>query len=645
MNKVLQLIIRGRDATAGAFTSALRSLRAFRKGVVDFAKDVAVFGGSIGGAIAGIGALAKRGGEVINVQRAFARAAGDSEAALRKLRQATQGQVAEMELMTGFNRAIALGSARNIDDFARMAAAAQALSRSLGIDVGYALESLNTGIARQSKQWLDNLGIVVDVDQANQRYAATLGKTVQQLTEAEKREAFRLAALQEADRLARQLGTGTANAGDTVTRFLTRLRDFRDEIAQMVAQSPAVEQFFGAITQALEKLEQRLPGIIERLGQLGATFMDRLGLSDPVVREAEIRLRRIRSSEGYGLERAQSFEEQLTRDLQAALIRRGELEREAMRRRILEPDGSISLAVIGPGNDPEAMAIARQLTEVREAVQIMLRVIAGVREDVKRFRAQVRPPEPPAPPGPELPQVALSPAETLRARGTLFRPMDLVLQEALRERMMGMVELPSVFQPVAPGAGPQLGSQFRFDIGTLPSVARAGVGQLHLAGDPVKRFDAAEKARQKEAEEAERAAERMRNATEDATAFAVASFGAMAQAAIEGSRVTADSVVSMITDIVRAVPGVSGIAGAVIGAVGGVIGALLRSSRREPQPVRVVDVDRAAAEKLQPRREGPDVVTPIFVDAVTGRRIEEVEYQLGRRSRTDATPRYVERRG
>src|SRR5690606_14082673 len=116
MNKVLRLIIRGRDATANAFNSALRNIRALRRSVVEFGKDIAVFGGSIGGAITGLGLLAKRGGEVLNVQRAFQRAAGDSAAALQQLREATGGLVSDMELMTGFNRAIALGSAQNVDD-------------------------------------------------------------------------------------------------------------------------------------------------------------------------------------------------------------------------------------------------------------------------------------------------------------------------------------------------------------------------------------------------------------------------------------------------------------------------------------------------------------------------------------------------
>lgn len=644
MNKVLQLIIRGRDATANAFNSALRNIRALRRSVVEFGKDIAVFGGSIGGAITGLGLLAKRGGEVLNVQRAFHRAAGDSAAALQQLREATGGLVSDMELMTGFNRAIALGSAQNVDDFARMARAAQALSLSLGIDVGYALESLNTGIARQSKQWLDNLGIIIDVDQANQQYAATLGKTVQQLTEAEKREAFRLAALKEADRLARQLGRGTDTAADTVGRLWTRLQNLRDAVAQMVAQSPAVEQFFGAIIQALDKLEEKLPGIIDRLSRLGTVFLDRLGLGDPVARETEIRLRRIRSTEGYGLERAQRLERQLTETINAAIIRRGELEREARRRRILEPDGSISLAVIGPGNDPEAMRIARELTDVRTELDIMFRVIAGIRDDIKRFRAQLKAGTKDAQGAADAIAEELRPAEFLAARGRLFRPFELVMRQAFREQVVGAELPPDFLRAIRPsGMGAPFG-QFAITPGQVDEFFAPFVGRLWEFGDPVKQAEEAKRAAEKAKKEQERLDEEHRRRMLETQEIVVASFGAMAQAAIEGSRVTADSVVSMITDIVRSIPGVSSFAGAVIGAVGGVIGALLRSSRREPQPVRVVDVDRAAAEKLQPRREGPDVVTPIFVDAVTGRRIEEVEYQLGRRSRTDATPRYVDRR-
>jgi len=90
-------------------------------------------------------------------------------------------------------------------------------------------------------------------------------------------------------------------------------------------------------------------------------------------------------------------------------------------------------------------------------------------------------------------------------------------------------------------------------------------------------------------------------AMNDAAAVAVSAFGAMAQAAIEGSRITAGSIINMVARIAQSIPGVGSLAGAFIGAAGGLFGALFGGGRQR-QPVLVQD-DRSRDEINRLRRE------------------------------------------
>lgn len=88
------------------------------------------------------------------------------------------------------------------------------------------------------------------------------------------------------------------------------------------------------------------------------------------------------------------------------------------------------------------------------------------------------------------------------------------------------------------------------------------------------------------ADEAQVASERMRIGV-------VSNFGAMAEAAIWGGQQMEVSIIRGITNIVAAIPGVGGFAGAVIGTVGGIIGGLFG---RRPQPVKVPEMPKAVKE-------------------------------------------------
>ncbi len=91
--------------------------------------------------------------------------------------------------MLAANRAMMLGVADNADEMSRLMAAAIERGRALGVDASQAVNDVITGIGRMSPQILDNLGIV-GAAAAMDEYAASLGKTADQLTDVEKKQAL-----------------------------------------------------------------------------------------------------------------------------------------------------------------------------------------------------------------------------------------------------------------------------------------------------------------------------------------------------------------------------------------------------------------------------------------------------------------------
>lgn len=228
MQQMAQVSVRGLATAFGAVTAA------------------------IGATVAGMQRLVKRGGDVINIQRAFDRVSGDLEGSLTTLRRATQGLVSDMDLMTQFNQAVALGVTDNAENFAELAETALALGRALGVDAKRALESLTLGIGRQSRMILDNLGITVSAQQAYEDYAMQLGVTVEELTEAERRQAFLNATLEAADDAVRQMGGLQENAADAANRFATQIRNVFDAFTALLAKQPAIESFFNSMAEGLD---------------------------------------------------------------------------------------------------------------------------------------------------------------------------------------------------------------------------------------------------------------------------------------------------------------------------------------------------------------------------------------------------------
>lgn len=154
---------------------------------VGAAKDLAIAAGQTAWALGEMGAQSQR------MEAGFERLASgvgvSGQAMLRAMQEASRGTVSNADLMMAANRALVLGVADSAEEMAALVEAAIIRGRDVGVSATQAVNDLVTGIGRMSPQILDNLGIV-GAQQSIEAYAKSLGKTSEQLTDVEKKQAL-----------------------------------------------------------------------------------------------------------------------------------------------------------------------------------------------------------------------------------------------------------------------------------------------------------------------------------------------------------------------------------------------------------------------------------------------------------------------
>jgi hypothetical protein len=110
---------------------------------------------------------------------------------LAALRATSSGTISEYDLMLGANKALRFGVADNVDELVSILTFAKGAAREFGSDTTSAFDDLVTGIGRSSALILDNVGISLpQINQSYEDFASTVGKTVDELDDLEKKQAL-----------------------------------------------------------------------------------------------------------------------------------------------------------------------------------------------------------------------------------------------------------------------------------------------------------------------------------------------------------------------------------------------------------------------------------------------------------------------
>lgn len=164
---------------------------------------------------------------------------------LEKMRAASRGTIPDFQLMSSYLTLMAgttpeFGSALTnaVPQIIEIAKAANVLNPALG-DTTFFFESLARGIKRTEYRLIDNLGLNVRVGEANKRYAEQLGKTVTQLTAAERQQAFLNEVLRVGGLLMDQVGGAVDSLVDPYARLTTAIQNAKDSFKSMLAEEMA----------------------------------------------------------------------------------------------------------------------------------------------------------------------------------------------------------------------------------------------------------------------------------------------------------------------------------------------------------------------------------------------------------------------
>ena len=195
--------------------------------------------------------FAEEASQLEALETAFNTLSGGGENAstsLNKLKQATDGTVTSMDLFQQANNAMILGVTKNSDEMAEMFDMAQRLGRALGRDTRSSIESFVTGVGRQSRLMLDNIGLIVKAEVAYKAFAKEVGKNADELDEMERKQAFLNASLFAGEEALRSLGAETLSSADKLQQMSTELIEVRQQIGEellpfVLEATKAVKEF------------------------------------------------------------------------------------------------------------------------------------------------------------------------------------------------------------------------------------------------------------------------------------------------------------------------------------------------------------------------------------------------------------------
>jgi len=197
------------------------------------------------------------------IQAAYEGITGGGEEMLAMLRQQSAGMITDRALMTSYNLAAQLVGKTFADQLPDAIGYLTKVAAATGQDMDYMMDSLVRGVGRLSPMILDNLGIQVDLEEAYQVYAASIGKVAGELTKEEQQVAVMNQVMKKlaANTASMPDVAGTASAG--MASLGVQIQNLRDRIG--VAFLPVLQTLLTALGDLASEYGPRLAETFERL--------------------------------------------------------------------------------------------------------------------------------------------------------------------------------------------------------------------------------------------------------------------------------------------------------------------------------------------------------------------------------------------
>lgn len=182
---------------------------------------------------------------------------GNMDLIIEKVKAASMNTVSEMDIIRSANKAMMLGLGADADQLANLMEIAAFRGRAMGVSTTQAFDDIVRGVGRASPLILDNLGIVVKLGEVNEEYAKSVGKTVQELSAAEKKQALLNSVLKTGNKLLDEAGGLVEDNATQYERLTARQQDYIDGVKQSFneAITPSIEAFLD-LSEAMDKVEE-----------------------------------------------------------------------------------------------------------------------------------------------------------------------------------------------------------------------------------------------------------------------------------------------------------------------------------------------------------------------------------------------------
>jgi len=202
-----------------------------------------------------ISELGVEGAKIIAIEKEFeklAEASGNGAKALEALKLGFRGTVDETDIMSAAMKPLSLGLKVTNEDLTTMAQASRILAVRMGTDAVGAFGSLSRATALANERMLRRVGITINAQAAEKKYADSIGKSVDQLTKAEEKEAKRQAILQKLRDTVAQSGEKEMDFAEQMKRVHASMKDMEETFQKAVASSPPLIAAAGFIADAFE---------------------------------------------------------------------------------------------------------------------------------------------------------------------------------------------------------------------------------------------------------------------------------------------------------------------------------------------------------------------------------------------------------
>jgi hypothetical protein len=227
-------------ATGELLADALKEVAGWVKEVATALPEIALKGAAVAGVEE-------------NFRRLTAQAGLLAETLLTTLRAGTHDTIADFELMKTVNQDLAAGLRLTDAQFGVLSKGAFALARATGTDVKSALDTMNDAMLTGRTRSLALLTGKIDLQAAEERYAASIGVSEKELSGAGKLEAARAAILDAVAAATHRLGDQTDGLNIMATQAATTWANFEERLGVAIATSRVLGTGLDSLKTALEQ--------------------------------------------------------------------------------------------------------------------------------------------------------------------------------------------------------------------------------------------------------------------------------------------------------------------------------------------------------------------------------------------------------